>query len=227
MTRPVVIWGASGHALVLMDMFDRLGYHAAAFVDNDPARASPIDGVPVLHGEAGLDDWLAGVDPAEQSYLVAIGGPAAGRARRQIGALLRTKGLAPAPACHPDASIARTAKLGSGVQVLANAAVTAHASIGDQCILNTGASVDHECEIAAGVHVAPGAVLTGLVRVGMDSFIGAGSVVLPRLTIGSNTIVGAGSVVTRDLPDNAVAYGNPARVHRTNSPTGPSNPGGG
>ena len=42
-------------------------------------------------------------------------------------------------------------------------------------------------------------------------FIGANSVVLPGVVIGNNVIVGAGSVVTKDIPDNSVVAGNPAR----------------
>jgi maltose O-acetyltransferase len=44
--------------------------------------------------------------------------------------------------------------------------------------------------------------------------VGIGAVVLPRIKIGSNAIIGAGAVVTKDVPDNAVAVGNPARVVR-------------
>lgn len=42
--------------------------------------------------------------------------------------------------------------------------------------------------------------------------VGGGSVLLPGVTIGENALVGAGSVVTRDVPDNAIVIGNPARV---------------
>jgi acetyltransferase-like isoleucine patch superfamily enzyme len=44
--------------------------------------------------------------------------------------------------------------------------------------------------------------------------IGSGCTILANVTIGENAIVGAGSVVTRDVPPSAVAFGNPARVHR-------------
>ena len=45
-----------------------------------------------------------------------------------------------------------------------------------------------------------------------NSWIGAGAIVLLGITIGKNSIVGAGSVVTKDVPDNAVVVGNPAKV---------------
>lgn len=50
------------------------------------------------------------------------------------------------------------------------------------------------------------------VRIGWGSWLGTNSVVLPGVTIGRHVAVGAGSVVTRDLPDNCVAVGAPARV---------------
>ena len=52
----------------------------------------------------------------------------------------------------------------------------------------------------------------GRVDIGNDVFIGAAAIVLPNVKIGNKVIVGAGSVVTKDIPDNSVAVGNPARV---------------
>lgn len=48
--------------------------------------------------------------------------------------------------------------------------------------------------------------------IGDNVFVGAGAIVLPGVTIGNNVVIGAGSVVTKDIPDNSVALGNPARV---------------
>lgn len=50
------------------------------------------------------------------------------------------------------------------------------------------------------------------ITVGDDVFLGFGVIVLAGVTIGSNVVVGAGAVVTRDIPDNSVAAGVPARV---------------
>jgi len=49
--------------------------------------------------------------------------------------------------------------------------------------------------------------------------VGAGSTILPGVTVGKYAIVGAASVVTKDVPDYAVAVGNPARVIRYLDPS--------
>ncbi|KIR02080.1 Acetyltransferase [Lachnospiraceae bacterium TWA4] len=52
----------------------------------------------------------------------------------------------------------------------------------------------------------------GRVTIGDNVFIGAESVVLPGVSIGNNVIIGANSTVTKDIPDNSVVAGSPAKV---------------
>ncbi|WP_211351878.1 sugar O-acetyltransferase [Haloactinospora alba] len=52
------------------------------------------------------------------------------------------------------------------------------------------------------------------IAIGDNAWLGGGAIVCPGVTVGENTVVGAGAVVSRDLPANAVAVGNPARVVR-------------
>ena len=55
-------------------------------------------------------------------------------------------------------------------------------------------------------------IFTKEIRIKRNAWIGARVSILPGVTIGENAIVGTGSVVTKDIPDNAIAVGNPARV---------------
>jgi sugar O-acyltransferase (sialic acid O-acetyltransferase NeuD family) len=211
--QPIIFWGASGHAKVLYDFIGLFRYRLVALFDNDQKASSPFQNVPIFHGPAGFQKWLASHPAKKLSGLVAIGG-SKGAVRLEIHEFFLKHGIEPAVVIHPNAFVAENAKLGPGTQILANAAVCVEARLGRECIVNTAASVDHECELGDGVHIGPGAVLAGCVRVGRCSFIGAGAIILPRVSIGQNVIVGAGAVVTRDLPDNVLAYGNPARVQR-------------
>ncbi|MCX7700489.1 MAG: acetyltransferase [Gemmataceae bacterium] len=210
--RRTVLWGATGHAKVLRESLAISGFEVTALFDNNPNVPLPWPDACVWQGEAGFRDWLRGIRDAVWC-LVAVGGHR-GADRRRLQSLMVQSGLKPLIWVDPRANVAQDARLSAGSQVLMGACVGAEVRLGEAVIVNTRASVDHECELADGVHIAPGAVLCGLVRVGTDTMIGAGAVVLPRKTIGRGSIVGAGSVVTRDIPDGVVAYGNPARVVR-------------
>jgi len=103
-------------------------------------------------------------------------------------------------------------EIGVGTIIGPGAVIQNGVKIGQHVIINTSASVDHDCVIESFVHIAPNSTLCGDVHIGKGTLIGAGSVVLPGIKIGSNCIIGAGSVVTRDIPDNSKAYGNPAKI---------------
>jgi acetyltransferase-like isoleucine patch superfamily enzyme len=91
------------------------------------------------------------------------------------------------------------------------AAISEHVRLGKACIVNTNATVDHDCLLGDGVHIMPGATVAGEVTIGEFGSIGSNATVLPRAHIGKGAIVGAGAVVTRDVPDYQVVVGCPAR----------------
>ncbi len=95
---------------------------------------------------------------------------------------------------------------------MAGAVINACAQIGDLVIINTGATVDHDCVIGTGCHVAPGSTLAGNVTVGAGAFLGIGTRVIPQRTIGEHTQVGAGGVIVRDIPPGVLVMGVPARI---------------
>lgn len=53
---------------------------------------------------------------------------------------------------------------------------------------------------------------SGCIEIMNNVFIGSNSIIFPNVKIGNNVIIGAGSIVTKDIPDNSVVAGNPARV---------------
>lgn len=58
---------------------------------------------------------------------------------------------------------------------------------------------------------------TAPVTIGDNVWIGGGAILMPGVTIGNNVVIGAGSIVTKDIPDNAVAYGAPCKIMRENA----------
>jgi sugar O-acyltransferase (sialic acid O-acetyltransferase NeuD family) len=206
-----VLWGSAGHAKVLSELIVLNGGKVVALFDNKKIP-SALPGVPVHHGENGFRFWAESQHALHEfSGLAAIGGPH-GSDRLKVQQLFASYGLCLPIVIHPQSVVSPNAILGAGTQVLALANVASGAHLGEACILNHRASVDHECLIGDGVHIAPGATICGSVNIGDNVFIGAGAVILPRLQIGSGATVGAGSVVTKSVPSNTVVAGNPARI---------------
>lgn len=213
-----LVWGCSGHARVLLDMIGSQG-PVAAFVDEAP-MPSLLPGVPVLSGRAGFLEWCQGRNRDLNWYGAAAVGRQGGH-RQRILKDLHGQGIHTPLLVHPQACVSPQARIGLGSQILAMAVVASYASLGEACIVNHRASVDHECRLGDGVTMGPGATLCGCVEVGDDAFIGAGATVLPRVRIGAGAMVGAGAVVTRDVPPGTVVMGNPARAQPLSIPLRP------
>ncbi|WPF66221.1 MULTISPECIES: sugar O-acetyltransferase [unclassified Corynebacterium] len=111
--------------------------------------------------------------------------------------------------CH--LRLGRDVFINMGVTVLSSAPVTIgeRTLIGPNCqFLTVGHPVDDVEMRAEGWEQALP------ITVGADTWIGAGTIVLPGVSIGDRVTIGAGSLVTRNIPDDAVALGHPARVVR-------------
>ena len=208
----LVIWGASGHAMVVADIVRQLGrYELVGFLDDfrtNPEYDPRLDGC-ILGGRAQLAELRArGVG----DLIVAVGDCAA---RLQLASIATDHGFRLATVVHPRASAARNVCLGAGTVVCAGAVIGPACSVGQNVIVNTSASVDHECVLEDGAHVSPGAHLGGNVVVRRGAWVGIGATVVPGVTIGAGSILGAGGVLLNDLPTGVVAVGVPAAVMRT------------
>ena len=215
--KKLIIWGTTSQAIVLNEFVNLIGYKLIAFFDDDPNAKSLSSKIPIYFGIQGFNDWWSNITNKKDIYFaVAIGGDK-GKDRKRIQNFLEHQGLNVTTMIHSSAFVASNAHIGKGSQILAQSSVCAKVKLSQACIVNTSASIDHECIIGKGVHVGPGANLGGCVTIGDYSFIGMGSVLLPNVNIGHSTTIGAGSVVTKNIPNNVVCYGNPAKImHRKN-----------
>jgi sugar O-acyltransferase (sialic acid O-acetyltransferase NeuD family) len=208
----IIIWGGTGNFKVLCELLSP-DYEVLGYFDNNRNIQPDYRGIPWLGDQHDFPNWLSGrEDAGEALYFIVSIGPGYGSVRLQMHDMLHSHGLLPIRALHRTAFVADNARVGEGSQIYARAAVCVDTVIGKACIINTSASVDHECVIEDGATIGPGATLAGLVQVGACADVYTGAVILPRVRIGANAVVGAGAVVLKDVPDNAVVVGNPARI---------------
>ena len=94
--------------------------------------------------------------------------------------------------------------IAAGVQILAGAIVQTGCRIGENSLLNTAASADHDCVVAEHCHIAPGATLCGGVRLARGVLIGTKAAVIQEIAVGADTIIGAGVTLTRSISSDQV-----------------------
>ena len=202
-------------------MMAREGYKSVAVVDRNKDAKSIIPGCPIYHT---LEE-LPPRGNEEIYFTIAIGGDR-GRDRVQISERLMPLGYRPATLVHQAAWVEPSAEVGDGVQICAMATVSVEARIGAQSIINTNASVDHECVIGRGCHIMPGATVAGCVV--MADFCTIGSELQPSFPCenrrrrggrsGFGRSVGCGS---KTQPLSALTRGH-ARFHLTDTEKSPT-----
>jgi sugar O-acyltransferase (sialic acid O-acetyltransferase NeuD family) len=197
----IYVIGAGGHAKVVIATLRESGYTIKAVLDDDPKKVGKdLLGVQVVGPPSQLENL------PESRAVVAIG---VNSTRKAIAERFpRTEWVS---AVHPTACVHPSVRLGPGTVVFAGAVIQPDTHIGAHCIVNTSASIDHDCLLEDYVHVAPGVNLAGGVRLEQGVFVGIGSAIIPSVTVGCWTVVGAGGVVVRDLAGQSLAIGVPAR----------------
>ena len=194
--KPVSLVGGGGHARVVIGILRALSQPILGIFDDDESvQGSLVLGIEVL----------GRVSDAEGHAVLAIGD---NRTRQFLSSRC---GLTWVSLVHPSAWVDPTVLIGEGVVVCAGAVIQPESKIGSHSIINTSATVDHECTLEDCTQIAPGANLGGRVRVGEGAFVGIGSSVIQGVKLGSWSIVGAGAAVIEDVPSGVTVVGVPAR----------------
>jgi sugar O-acyltransferase (sialic acid O-acetyltransferase NeuD family) len=204
--RPLVVVGAGGHAVSVANVARSAGYVIACFVDKNKKGARLL-GLPVI---ASVDE-LEAVD--QHVFCIAVGDNAA-RERVYAELSARHRDLVFPPLVHASAVVSDFVALGEGTVLMPKAVVGPNSNVGRFCILNTQASIDHDCTMADYASLAPGAVTGGSVHIGMRSAISLGAAIKHGISVGADSVLGAASYLNKDLAANQVAYGTPAKVIR-------------
>jgi sugar O-acyltransferase (sialic acid O-acetyltransferase NeuD family) len=189
-------------------------YELVGFIDDDDSLTGrEFNGLPVLGTFNNIDKVIRDYKVTDAVICLPEGYV---NIRKKYFELCVKKGLNLSNYIHPSAVVSSNVKIGSGVIICTNVAINPGSIIGDNVIIWTGATIDHDNYISSHVYISPGVHTAGSVTIGECTMVGTGAIITPLVHIGRNVKIGAASMVNKDIPNNSVAYGIPAKVIREN-----------
>ncbi len=183
-------------------------FNLCGFIDDNPQIRECLGFV-----SKPLSEILKEKKPEDFKVVVSIGEPVI---REKISSKLLVKGIEEITIdisrhCNYDFS-----KIGSGCLLHAGSYISVNTEIGKSCLINKDVIVGHDCKIGNYAVLSPKVTLGGNITIGDKTFIGTGAFLRNGIRIGNNVIIGMGSVVVKDIEDDVVVIGNPAKVVRRN-----------
>ena len=197
----VGLYGASGHAKVLVDIVEKTGGKVSQIVDDNPLITQLLE-----HSVCRVEK----INTANE-WIIAVGN---NQVRKNLAEKIKVNYTT---LIHPRATVSSHVSIGKGTVLMAHVVVNSSVRCGAHVILNTSCRIDHDCELFDYVHISPGATLCGNVIIGEGAHIGAGAVIVPGVKIGAWATIGAGAVIIKDVPDFATVVGNPGKIIKIKS----------
>lgn len=142
MDKPVIMLGAGGHSNVLIDCLKLQDRKIIGITVPDP-KSKELFGIPVI----GTDEEVYNYSFKEIKLVNGLGTIGSMEKRKNIYLRFKSDGYTFASVIHPVAIIASQVALEEGVQIMAGAIIQPGCHIGANSIINTKASVDHDCQI--------------------------------------------------------------------------------
>ena len=208
--RRLLLIGGGGHCRSVIDSIQEQDYEKIGIIEKT-MESNTITHFPVI----GTDDMLPELyGEGWTDAFITVAGIGNADLRRKLWRQVHEIGFHVPVIIDGTAVVSPSAALGTGCFVGKRAVVNAGVRLGMCSIINSGAIIEHDCYIGSFVHVSPGAILCGGVCIGEDVHIGAGAVIRECRVVGSHALIGLGSTVVKDIPENAVAFGNPCEVRR-------------
>ncbi len=207
MVNDLIVVGAGGHCRVVLSILKYYKeFNVKGIADRDPGtKGEEISGSII---EYSWKDFKEIYQNGIHYAAIAVGN---NRERKELFSELSGIGFKIPALIHPSALIEKDAVVGEGSLVCMGARISTKVQIGKNCVVYTGSNRDHEVRLGDYAYVSPGCSIAGQVLIGEGSYIGIGSSIIQKVSVGRNVTVGAGSVVLKDIPDNTVVAGVPAK----------------
>jgi len=217
--KPLLVIGSSGHAGSVLDCIEMQGeYQVIGLLDSFESPGTKKHGYEICGTPKQAARFAAHFDC--RTFFIAVGD---NWSRYQLAQHLRTEvpKIEFATIVHPSAIVSRSARLERGTVLMPGSIVGNNVHIGEGCIVNVAAAVGHDCRIDDYASLSGGVRLSGASRLGARSAAGVSATLLEKIVVGRDAVIAAGAVVFKDVPDESVVFGNPARIVRQRKPDEP------
>lgn len=185
-------------------------YDDIVFIDDAPDKnGTTFFELPVMSFDSAIEKY--GLDGIE--FILAIGEPAV---KDIVFKKVCDAGATVTNLIYPEIILPREYKHGPGLVVHKGSGIPPRSDIGNNVLIQGVAIMGHDVKLGDNVVISSFAFVGGNTTIGRNTYVGPHSCIRNGINIGENVIVGMGAVVTKDVPDNAVIYGNPAKVMRYN-----------
>lgn len=178
------------------------------FID-DVNETEEVNGVKVYPFEKLLKE--KGKNDLE--VVIAVGEPGV---RDLLYHKVKDAGVNLATLIHPGVYIDETTSIGEGAVIAEGVTITANVEIGDNTYIQPHAVIGHDISIGRHTVIGSNCQIGGGDRIGDRVFMGFLSGTTDHISIGSDSIISAGAIVFRELPEEVIAVGNPARIVKKN-----------
>lgn len=213
MKEKIILVGSGQQARVVLYNIEAEGkYEVVGIIDSDTKKKNQeFLGIKIIGDYFDIDKIKE--EYGINKFFIAFGNM---QYRKSTYEMFKDKGWKAVNIIHPNAVISKDAKLGEGILIECGCLVTPNPIIGNNVVINTGSQVNHDNIVEDHVYIASGVVLSGGVRIGSNTLLDDGVIVTLGRKVDKNCIIGAGAIVTKDIVENSVAYGNPAKIIRKN-----------
>lgn len=200
------IWGAGGLGREVLELARIINGTSKRWDDFvfivDGVTAAEINGVRVLEYEDAKKRF------SNLEVVLAIGEPAV---REKKFNLLKEDAVKTTTLIHPDVHIPDTTEIGQGVVIQYGCFISCNVTIGNYVYIQPQCNIGHDDKLADGCMISGFANIGGAVSIGNFTYIGLSAIIKEGVAVGDNAIVGMGSAVHKDVPDEMIVLGNPAR----------------
>ena len=202
--KEIIIVGGGGFAKEIIWLASSCGRSVRGLLDdNEEAQGNTLSGIDVI---GRVSDW---VDFQDCEFIIAIGSP---RVRALVYRKMTELGIPKfSTLVHPSVHMSKDVEIGEGSMICAGSILTTEIKLGSHCILNLNVTVGHESELSDFVTVAPMAVISGNVILEECVEIGTGATLRQGLIVSKGAMLGMGGVLTKNIPQNCIFAGNPAK----------------